>query len=252
MKIHGVPAAKFVVSRFLWATKLSSLITFSPDGRYKLRFYPTSVSAMMWCNPAFYEKDEMVLQEWLRPGDVFVDVGANVGILSLAASRFVGGSGRVFSLEAHPRTVKYLRGNVSLNDMKNVTVIHAALGEREGFTTISSLRTDDQNRVGGPGISVPLRTLDSVLPEMRIRLLKIDTEGFELFVLRGAERVLRATDAIFLESWESHFRKYGYSTTDLLALLSTHGFETGLAQNYTSGRCENVLAVRNMTDAVGA
>lgn len=244
MRIHGVPAARFVVSRFLWATKLSSLFTFKPNGQYRLRFYPSSVSAMMWCNPRLYEKDEVVLRGLLRRGDVFVDVGANVGVLSLVASKFVGDSGRVFSIEPHPRTVRYLEGNVELNAARNITVVHAAVGDREGAAEISSLRSDDQNRIGETGVSVPLRTLDSILPEMRIRLLKIDTEGFELFVLRGAERVLRATDAIYIESWESHFTRYGYSTSDLLAYLAARGFESGCPADYRSQFCENLLATR--------
>jgi FkbM family methyltransferase len=244
MLIHGLPATKFVVSRLLWATKLSSLFTFRANPEFRLRFYPSSVSTMMWCKPDFYAREEIVLKEYLRLGDVFVDVGANVGILSLMASSLVGSGGQVFAIEAHPKTVEYLRGNIRLNSIKNIRVIHAAVGDQEGTTGISSLRTDDQNRIEQSGKSVPLRRLESILPKVRIRLLKIDTEGFELFVLRGSECLLQMTDAIYLESWERHFKRYGYSTADVLAFLSARGFQTGLPPSYKSEACENILAIR--------
>lgn len=244
MDIHGVPIFQFFVSRALWATRLSSLLTMKTPRGYKLRFYPSSVSATMWCNPRFFERDEEVLSKNLRAGDVFVDVGANVGALSLTASKIVGLSGRVFSIEAHPTTVKYLRGNVKLNAADNVVVIHAAAGDHEGSVPFRSIRSDDQNRVVTSGIDVPLSTLDLLLPKVAIRLLKIDVEGFELFVLRGAQSVLERTHMIYFESWEEHFRKYGYGTSDVLSFLRDHGFEIGVPGNYRSDKNENLLAVR--------
>ena len=202
---------------------------------------------MLWCNPHFYSADEDVLRQHLKPGDVFVDVGANIGALTLAAAKIVGDAGRVFSVEAHPRTVRYLRGNIKLNRAVNVTVFHAAAGDHEGVVNFSSGRSDDQNRVTESGLSVPLRTLDSLIPDTPVRLLKIDVEGFELFALRGAERLLQRTDMVYFESWESHFSKYGYSTSDVLEFLKMHGFEVGRPKDYKSAECENLLAVRRAT-----
>jgi len=244
MKFHGVPATRFFVSRMLWATKCSAFLTFRMPSGHRLRFYPSSVSAMLWCDPHFFAHDEKILQQYLRPGDTFVDVGANIGALSLTAAGIVGEAGRVFSVEAHPRTVDYLRGNIKLNNADNVTIIHAAAGDHEGVVNFSSGRSDDQNRVAESGLSVPLRTLDSLIPDVPVKLLKIDIEGFELFALRGAERLLQRTAMIYFESWESHFSKYGYSTQDVLEFLTQHGFEVGQPENYKSLHCENLLAIR--------
>jgi FkbM family methyltransferase len=247
MKIHGVPATRFFVSRVLWAARCSAFLTFKTPAGHQLRFYPSSVSAMLWCDPHFFANDEKILAQYLRPGDTFVDVGANIGALSLTASGIVGEAGRIFSVEAHPQTVDYLRGNIKLNNAGNVTVIHAAAGDHEGVVNFSSDRSDDQNRVTETGISVPLRTLDSLLPDTPVRLLKIDVEGFELFALRGAERILQRTDMVYFESWESHFSKYGYSTPDVLEFLTMHGFEVNRPADYKSAKCENLLAVRLAT-----
>jgi FkbM family methyltransferase len=245
----NVPTLRFLASRALWATRLSSLFTMQTACGYKLRFYPTAVSATMWCNPQFYAKDEQLLGEQLGTGDTFVDVGANIGTLTLAASRLVGPSGRVFAIEAHPRTVRYLRGNVRLNSASNVTVLHAAVGDHVGTVKFSNRRSDDQNSIASSGIEVPLATLDSMIigllpPASRIRLLKIDVEGFELFALRGADRVLERTDAVYFESWENHFQRFGYSTKDLLTLLRAHGFDCGVDDDHRSDNCENLLASR--------
>jgi FkbM family methyltransferase len=248
MLIHGLPASRFFISRFLWATRLSSLFTFHTASGYNLRFYPSTGSATMWCNPYFYKNEEQILQQHLRPGDIFVDVGANIGCLTLFASQLVGNSGHVFSIEPHPRTVSYLRGNVALNRRTNITVIHAAIGDHKGSVCLSDRRSDDQNRVVEAGVPVQLDTLDSLLPDVHIRLLKIDTEGFELFALRGAQRTLQNTDLVYVESCEEHFQKYGYSTPDLLALLTTHGFDTGHPPDYLSQSCENLFARRHHAD----
>ena len=243
MKIHGDPATRFIISRVLWAARHSSDLTIGANG-YRLRFYPTSISANMWCNPDFYREDEIVLKRWLRPGDNFVDVGANIGALTIVGSKLVGPRGRVFSLEPHPRTIKYLRGNLRFNRAGNVEVIHAAAGEKEGDILLTDKRADDQNSISTAGVNVPLRTLDSVLPDMRVRLLKIDVEGFELIVLKGATRILQQTDLVYFESWEGHFTKFGYGTRDVITFLDQHGFRVNCEEEHISRTIENLLAIR--------
>ncbi|MBV8207627.1 MAG: hypothetical protein JO041_12605, partial [Acidobacteria bacterium] len=70
--VHQAPAFRFVVSRALWATRLGRIVVFEGNG-YRLRFYPTALSATLWCNRRFLARDEAVLREVLRPGDTFVD-----------------------------------------------------------------------------------------------------------------------------------------------------------------------------------
>ena len=77
--------------------------------------------------------------------------------------------------------------------------------------------------------SVPARTLDSIAGEHNwpncIRLIKIDTEGYELFVLEGAREVLKKTELVYFEFWEALSNKFGYSWSDLFHIFDASGFQ---------------------------
>ena len=77
-----------------------------------------------------------VLQERLKPGDVFLDIGGNLGFLSLTASALVGDAGRVIYAEPNPNLVTRFRASLARNAIRNVEVIEAAIGEREGETAL--------------------------------------------------------------------------------------------------------------------
>ena len=149
-----------------------------------------------------YEPDEI---RWmlsrLGPGDVFVDVGANIGVFSVAASKGVTPSGRVVAIEASPTISKYLSTNIALNHLSNVTVCEVAAQagsdelvpfydapiERFGTGALTP-------QYGGTSTFVPAKRLDDLLGDLgvhRVAVLKIDVEGFEEHVLRGAETLLR-------------------------------------------------------------
>lgn len=116
-----------------------------------------------------------------KPGDVVVELGAEFGTETLFLSRSVGPVGRVIAVEAHPRTCAGLREMVRLNDLDNVSVVHAAIGAASGTTTISD--GDALTNVVGRGdIEVPARTLHEILAEFgveRVDLLKVNIEGGE-------------------------------------------------------------------------
>lgn len=191
-----------------------------------------------------------------------MDIGSNIGDLTLAAASVVGPEGKVYSFEAHPRTYRFLVANVALNGCINVVAFNLALGDKEAEILLVDVgRSDDQNRVSenGRGISTKMTRLDDVLiSERHIQLLKIDVEGYEKFVLDGASRMLDTTSCVYFESWESHFRRYGYTCVDLLLILVERGFKIfKLAGNdalasvevgYKSAILENLIAVRDLDD----
>jgi FkbM family methyltransferase len=150
-----------------------------------------------------------VIRSVLRPGDVFVDVGANIGYFTLLAARLVGSSGRVHALEPSEGTYAKLVANLELNDLANVVPECVAAGATSGEATFrdvvegtntgaSSLRSDPERGWGvrrAVPVTVPLRTLAEVVPEPdwpRLRRVKIDVEGYESDVLAGLEPILAA------------------------------------------------------------
>ena len=247
---HQRKPLRFLVSRLLWHSGFCTFLTI-PCGAYRLRFYPSACSATLWLDPSERLQDECVLRSLLNEGDRVVDVGANIGALTLAAAEMVGPTGLVYSFEAHPRTYGYLMGNVRLNQAHNVNAFSVACGSENGVIALSDKTSDDQNAVCGDGLLVPLCRLDHLVPETeKIALLKIDVEGYEKFVLEGASRLLPRVEAIYFESYECHFQSFGYRLQDIIHYLGDFGFTVfhldgrKVTDGYASAKCENLLARR--------
>src|ERR1017187_7645019 len=145
---------KFLVSRVLWRTGLCSLFKIYKEG-YRLGFHPTALSVILWIDPQNRRIDEVFLKRYLKEGDIVVDVGANIGDLTLTAALAIGPKGKVYSLEAHPRTYGFLRKNVSFNDCSNIVLFNLALGDKESEIFFSDLKWDDQNHVSRGSRGIP-------------------------------------------------------------------------------------------------
>jgi FkbM family methyltransferase len=247
---------RFIVSRALLRSRLSRAFVVQRAG-YRVRFHPSAVSAQAWLEPSSTSAEESFVAQTLRPGDFYVDVGANVGLLALRAATIVGPKGQVIAIEAHPRTFGYLADNIRLNGFEVVRPIHSAVGEERGTLHFTDVRSDDQNHVvpaGGAGFEVSVRPLDELVPPGSIALLKVDVEGFELPVFRGATNVLGRSRVILFESWDRHAARYGYRVPEVLSLLRSAGFriyrlhQKGLSpieDGHTSPVCENLVAQRD-------
>ena len=174
----------------------------------------------------------------LEPGDVVVDVGANVGYFSLLCAAQVGPTGRVFAFEPVPTIVALLRRNLALNGLGSVTVEHAIAAEEPGTAEI--FRSPDGNlglSATSPGEgfvsegSVPqVRAADAIDPELwtRVRLVKVDTEGDDLRVLRGLEPLLRAMQpgaAALVEVTPEELGSRGDSPAALIDFMKAAGFD---------------------------
>jgi FkbM family methyltransferase len=253
---------KFLISRLLMVSGFCRLFKIQRNG-YSLHFYPTSLSAQLWVSPAERLADELFFIRYLKNGDNAIDIGANIGTLTSVASSIVGEQGKIYSIEAHPQIHKYLLGNIALNNLSNIEIFNCAVGETARNIIFSNLYSDDRNQVStdGQGIQVSMVTLDELLTtDRQINLLKIDVEGYEKFVFEGAARILDHTQCVYLESWETHFAMFGYSTVDVIDLLNKKGFKcfkfnendtiTELPDGYISGKCENLIAVRNIQDFI--
>jgi len=223
VRTHPRPV-RFLLSRALWLTRLAPLFTTDLPGQLKVRFYPSSISAALWVSHDARNDDVEFLRLVLRPGDCYLDCGANVGHLAVVARSIVGETGAVTAIEANPRIFSYCVGNLRLNGYDDVLSLNVALGELRGTVQITDRRDDDQNRVGDGDAIVPMRPLDEVVGAIDVRLLKLDVEGYELQVLRGARGVLARTDIVYCELSASNSERFGYRPSDAEQLLLDAGF----------------------------
>jgi FkbM family methyltransferase len=189
-------------------------------------------------NGGFETAELKFVERYLRPGMVVMDIGAHHGLYSLLAAKCVGESGCVRSFEPSPRERKYLKQNLVVNHCHNVTVESIALGSRAGRTELfvvegnkdgcNSLRPPSEP-VTSQKISVELQSLDEYLQNQRIDkvdFIKLDVEGGELEVLRGAERLLQSADkpVILVEAEDIRTAPWGYRAEEIIRHLEGFGF----------------------------
>ena len=198
-----------------------------------------AVAKQMWSGRYFERHELEFVLSVLEPGMTFVDVGANVGMFAIPGAKKVK-NGKVLAFEPTSWTYGRLIRNARLNGITNLEAVHCALGDYAGEAVlqVNEVGRDGLNTIGRPthGDSkvvaterVTVARLDDVLRERgisRVDVIKIDTEGAELFVLRGAERLLKALDApailyeggVLCKGFDYHpvesmwlLQKYGYS-----------------------------------------
>ena len=154
-----------------------------------------------------------VLARLITPGDTVVDAGANVGYMTLLAGVAAGSSGRVLSWEPHAELFSVLQSNVASVNARggaaDITIRNAALGPEPGHAELilpSHMDANDgvayigESAGSGRSMTVAVETVDDVVGDARIAVMKLDVEGAELGVLSGARRALgdgRITHMVF-------------------------------------------------------
>lgn len=136
----------------------------------------------------------------MAPGDVVIDIGAHVGVFTLKAAKAVGEKGQVVAIEPEPGNVALLRQNIARNGTENVIVIDKAVSSYKGeaklnLSDLSSCTSLVQPLLYSSGncIEVETDSLDNIVSELglsRVDFIKIDAEGSEPEILKGAEKTL--------------------------------------------------------------
>lgn len=175
----------------------------------------------------------IVLQSILEPGDVCVDAGAHIGILTVVMAHSVRPAGRVIAIEPTPRLAALLRRTVVLNNMQELVTVEAcALGGEDG-TALLSTDTSTMNsslvvlEKATGAIEVPVRRLDSLIAQgTQVVLAKLDVEGAELAALAGMSRVIADSPdiALVVEFGSSHLRRSGTAVADWIGAFRGAGF----------------------------
>jgi FkbM family methyltransferase len=227
-KLHKVSEAL----RRYYPRKSGSTIIRNFDG--DLRMYvdrASFVSSAIYWRGYHSTETANVLKHHLRPDMTFVDVGANLGEITLLAAKRLR-EGRVLAFEPMPQAFAELSRNVALNNLTNVELFNIGLFDKtaslpmyqkkdiifgtlnEGVPSLFSAGNDPQEA------TVPLRRLNDVAHESgltRLDVMKIDVEGAELMVLRGAECLIkRFRPLIIVELCDVNLQKAGYSVGELI------------------------------------
>lgn len=176
------------------------------------------------------------LMAQVRPGDVAVDVGAFVGLYTIALAKRVGPSGRVISFEPDPQNFTALKSHVELNGVSNrVELIRAAAGGKDALVSFlagggseSRIRYASAEGLQGNLQTVRCVRLDTILAGRHLDILKIDVEGSEAEVLEGAVNLLQDIHcrprAIYIEVHPYAWKDAGTSSESLFSLLRGCGY----------------------------
>jgi len=175
------------------------------------------------------------LKKIIKPGQTVLDVGANMGWYSIHFSKWVGQRGKIFAFEPVPEIYEELESNIKLNCCQNIIIFNCALGNQnesvlfnvsdfEGGSGASS-----ENLKFGKEIKVSKRKLDDLMNDQNldnIDFLKIDIEGGELNMLKGAEKLIeKYKPKMLLEIVDIHCDRFKYSPEDVCNFLINKGYD---------------------------
>lgn len=249
---------------------LTSSFTLSWSDGVQARIMPgDQLSRVVYLSGTYEPNTLRVLRAAVSAGDTLLDVGANAGIVSLAAAAWVGTAGRVIAIEPSAREFARLADHVALNQLTNVTLVRAAVAADAGprQLRIAGEPHVGMNTLGGafpyPGVeaaaveAVDAITLDRLAAEERIdriHAIKLDVEGSELHALTGAAAVLRDhRPVIVVEVCDTALEASGSTPVALDKLLRDAGYlwfeiddttgELQAASSLGQGRDRNVAAV---------
>jgi FkbM family methyltransferase len=207
----------------------------------RLRIVPNEhLSRALYVSGQYEPLTMIALRRALTPGAVFVDVGANVGLFSLVAARWVGPAGRVCSFEPSSREFARLSEHVRLNGLENITVIRDAVGRSAGSASLRVATYPDAglNTLGRTfpyeGVAtdrvepVHVTTIDEFAAQQRldrITAIKLDIEGSEIAALAGAiESLKHFRPVLFIEMSSRALATNGARLQDLLSALASAHF----------------------------
>lgn len=225
-------------------------VVFTDDRGLSYVLYPNENAGVYLSSGGNYELDEVrFCERTIEPGNMVLDVGANIGLYALLAGRLVGPSGRVHAFEPEAGNAARLAVNIALNGLENVSVFEAAVYSEPGAVTLNVFdsRFNAWHSLGRPSLpdpehagrtvepvrtrQVPAITLDAHCATHgidRIDLLKVDVEGAEVNVLLGARRLLdaHAVRALLFEVSLPQIEALGHRPEEPFELLEASGYQT--------------------------
>lgn len=204
-----------------------------------------------------YEKGTIqLLGDFLKSGSIFMDIGANIGLMSTIASKIVGENGRVYAVEANPKTIEVLRHNCAINLCDNIEILPIALASEKGSAIL--YENWNVNRGGASlisqgdehGLTVSKERLDDLFsPDSPVHLVKIDVEGFELEVLKGGVAWFKTQQPVFIiEVSTQRSNQEGATPESIMSFVAGLGNYSFFKQKGTKERRGKLVSVTTAQD----
>ena len=221
-----------------------------PGVKWSARAYPDKLTRHMMFEGTYQHEVIVAIQSLLRPGDVFFDVGAHHGLMSVVAAKAAGPTGRVVAFEPNPEARYHLERHLALNTVSNVTVEPIGILDREGtldFYQQRGARTYnssfvrefvDEDEMLQP-IHVPVTTLDRYVQATGVipSFLKIDVEGTDMHALKsGLNTIEKHSPVLSIEFNEQSATAAGTSVGELYDRLVHLGYGMTVLEKAWDGK----------------
>lgn len=210
---------------FAWVvghTPFWSLLSFQYYKNYRLVFAPSMLTYVLFANPHTRDEDVKVIEKFVAPADIVIDIGAHIGSTVLVEASQSGGAGKVLAFEASPTFFKYLKENITINELETIVDVYPyAIGDTESSVLINeSVKDDTTNHISDIGTEVKQVRLDDFTKDFaKINFIKVDVEGYEPMVLAGATETLKKTDCLYIEFCTSNLKNLGFLPSDMISKL---------------------------------
>jgi FkbM family methyltransferase len=201
------------------------LVHFS-DNLGSFDFWIPSEEGGSWYRPEVWghEPEYQQLEKLVKPGDRVLEIGCNIGFTTMVLSRFVGESGFVLGVDVVPDNVILAQATAFQNRAGNVRILHTGAGEAKGemgFSNQLNGHLDSES-----SLKAPMTYCDALDEEFGpFNVLKVDVEGYEAGVLKGATRLLSRFPKLALEIHGNASERYGTSREDLLRLFHADRYQ---------------------------
>lgn len=260
--LFAIICRKFL--RYIWKIRCvfpSKPLTtfFLKDGS---RFdYPlkTAIGSLLFCG-GFENKETKFLQQTLKPGSIFFDIGANGGFYTVVAAKKVGVTGHVYAFEPGQSELKILRHNIAINHLTNVTIVECAVGNKSGKAQLaissdgamnSLAKTNHPQQCIEHWQSVEIIKLDDFCQKYsitKVDFIKIDVEGAEKLVFEGARNIFLSDHEIkiMFEASDLNASGFGYSVKEFLEKIMDLGMKL-----YYFDRTSSLVEVKDYNPKLG-